>query len=85
MNSTTLETLQDLGVRDTTTRWYLWCCHFASTGSLNEARYFLEKLFYRRARLVDKGLGTWMRLSEAVSEMQYAEESGRHVASGGGR
>lgn len=62
MGDITLEELQDMGVRCSTMRSYLWFKHFVEVGPLDVAAYFLGRLYKRCSDLPEP----WSQLQKQL-------------------
>ncbi len=60
----TLEQLQEMGVRSSTMRYYLWFKHFVETGDLDIAAYFLGKCWRRHGHLPE----SWSAMRDELDE-----------------
>lgn len=58
----TLEKLQDMGVRSSALRWYLWFKHFVEVGNVDVAAYFLGKCWRHRGDLPE----SWTALRDEL-------------------
>ncbi len=62
----TLEELQDMGVRCSTMRSYLWFKHFVEVGPLDVAAYFLGRIYKRSSALPE----SWSALQKQLEEAE---------------
>lgn len=74
----TLEQLQDMGVRNSTLRYYLWFKHFVEIGRLDLAAYFLGKCWRRHGGLPE----SWSTLRDELDAANRAQLKGTHDGTG---
>lgn len=66
MSNITLEELQDMGVRCSTMRSYLWFKHFVEVGPLDVAAYFLGRIYKRSRDLPEP----WSELQKQLEDAE---------------
>ena len=76
MSDITLEELQDMGVRCSTMRSYLWFKHFVEVGPLDVAAYFLGRIYKRSSDLPE----AWTSLREQLDGARAAADRAKETA-----